>query len=98
MFESPRGRDGSGGEASSTFSVPRRPGGYAKGWGVNEAGTWWHEGSLPGSTAIVVRTSSGFCWAAVANTRDRRLSDSSMLSSMFKLLREMVGVVQAWRA
>lgn len=98
MFESPRGRDGSGGEASSTFSVPRRPGGYetpvarvrdggpaeataAKGWGVNEAGTWWHEGSLPGSTAIVVRT-----------------SDSSMLSSMFKLLREMVGVVQAWRA
>lgn len=71
---------------------------YAKGWAVNEAGTWWHEGSLPGSTAIMVRTSTGFCWAAVANTRDKRLSESSMLADMFKLLRAMVGEVPAWRA
>lgn len=71
---------------------------YAKGWAVNEAGTWWHEGSLPGSTAIMVRTSTGLCWAAVANTRDKRLSESVMLASMFKLLRAMVGEVPAWRA
>jgi CubicO group peptidase (beta-lactamase class C family) len=71
---------------------------YAKGWAVNEAGTWWHEGSLPGSMAIMVRTSTGLCWSAVANTRDKRVRESFMLESMFKLLRAMVGEVHAWRA
>jgi CubicO group peptidase (beta-lactamase class C family) len=71
---------------------------YAKGWAVNEAGTWWHEGSLPGSTAILVRTSTGFCWAAVANTRDKRVGESFMLGDTFKLLRAMVGEVHAWHA
>lgn len=70
---------------------------YAKGWGVNETGTWWHDGSLPGSTAIMMRTSTGFCWAAVANTRDKRVRESVMLASMFKLLRAMVGEVHSWR-
>jgi CubicO group peptidase (beta-lactamase class C family) len=71
---------------------------YAKGWAVNKAGTWWHAGSLPGSTAIVVRTSTGFCWAAVANTRDKPLAQSAMLDDTFRLLRAMVGKVHAWRA
>jgi CubicO group peptidase (beta-lactamase class C family) len=71
---------------------------YAKGWAVNAAGTWWHEGSLPGSTAIMVRTITGFCWAAVANTRDKRIAESVMLENTFKLLRAMVGEVHAWRA
>jgi len=43
--------------------------GYAKGWAVNTAGNWWHVGSLPGTSTIAVRTHSGFCWAAFANTR-----------------------------
>lgn len=71
---------------------------YAKGWAVNEAGTWWHDGGLPGSAAIMVRTSSGFCWAAAANTSDKRTGESLVLPSMFKLLRAMVGEVPAWRA
>lgn len=71
---------------------------YAKGWAVNKAGTWWHGGSLPGSTAIMVRTSTGFCWAAAANTRDKRSAESAMLDDMFRLLRAMVGQVHAWRA
>jgi CubicO group peptidase (beta-lactamase class C family) len=82
---------------SMTTASPKKAT-YAKGWAVNEAGTWWHEGSLPGSTAIMVRTHTGFCWAAVANTRDKRTGESSMLQDTFKLLRAMVGEVHAWRA
>jgi CubicO group peptidase (beta-lactamase class C family) len=42
---------------------------YACGWLVNEAGNWWHNGSLPGLSSLLVRTSKGHCWAACANTR-----------------------------
>ena len=28
---------------------------------------WWHIGSLDGTSTILVRTSDGFCWAALAN-------------------------------
>jgi CubicO group peptidase (beta-lactamase class C family) len=47
---------------------------YARGWmvGNDGAGNWWHEGSLPGSTTLMVRTASGLCWAALANTRTDR--------------------------
>jgi len=38
---------------------------YARGWKVNTT----TGGSLPGSTTILVRTSSHFCWAALTNTR-----------------------------
>jgi hypothetical protein len=43
--------------------------GYAKGFAVNRANNWWHNGSLPGTSTIAVRTRSGFCWAAFINTR-----------------------------
>jgi len=43
--------------------------GYAKGWAVNAAHNWWHNGSLPGTMTIMVRTSDGYCWAALTNTR-----------------------------
>ncbi len=42
---------------------------YANGWQVNTAGNWWHLGSLPGTASILVRSSNGFCWAILANTR-----------------------------
>jgi len=42
---------------------------YACGWLVNKAGNWWHNGSLPGLSSLLVRTSKGHCWAACANTR-----------------------------
>ncbi len=43
---------------------------YAKGWSVNTFNHWWHNGSLPGTSSIWVRTSSGYLWAAILNTRD----------------------------
>ena len=45
--------------------------GYALGWGVNKHNNWWHMGSLPGETAVAVRTGDGYCWAALINTRNR---------------------------
>jgi N-acyl-D-amino-acid deacylase len=45
---------------------------YGMGWLVRPNGddaNWWHTGSLPGTYSIVVRTSNGFAWAALFNTR-----------------------------
>jgi CubicO group peptidase (beta-lactamase class C family) len=69
--------------------------GYAKGWAVNKADNWWHNGSLPGTSTIVVRTHSGFCWAAFINTRRR---NSALDGDLDKLIWTMVGQVKAWHA
>jgi CubicO group peptidase (beta-lactamase class C family) len=44
---------------------------YARGWMVanDEAGTWFHSGSLPGSTSLMVRNPDSSCAAALCNTR-----------------------------
>lgn len=66
---------------------------YASGWAVNSAPNWWHVGSLPGTTAIVVRTASGLCWAALANARSPG-SDGAIDRMMWALAR----AVPAWQA
>ena len=43
--------------------------GYAKGWAVNTIPNYWHNGSLPGEQALMVRTNDGFCWSVLVNTR-----------------------------
>lgn len=67
--------------------------GYAKGWAVNRASNWWHTGSLPGATSIVVRTFSGFCWAALANTRE---ASGETGGAMDRMMWELVR--QKWKA
>ena len=47
--------------------------GYACGWNVNQYGNYWHSGSLPGLTSLLVRTRGGYCWAACVNTRGEGL-------------------------
>lgn len=47
---------------------------YAKGWSVNNAGHWWHNGSLPGSGTLMVRASNGFSWVILTNTRTQNLN------------------------
>jgi N-acyl-D-amino-acid deacylase len=45
---------------------------YALGWQVRPmgaSGNWWHTGSLPGTTSILVRSYNGMAWAALFNTR-----------------------------
>ncbi len=41
---------------------------YARGWAVNNVGTWWHTGTLVGTKSILVRTANQHEWAAACNT------------------------------
>jgi CubicO group peptidase (beta-lactamase class C family) len=69
--------------------------GYAKGWAVNRVPNWWHTGSLPGTTSIMVRTASGFCWAALANTREAAGDTGGAMDSM---MWDLVRQVKSWKA
>jgi CubicO group peptidase (beta-lactamase class C family) len=69
--------------------------GYAKGWAVNRVPNWWHGGSLPGTTSIMVRTASGFCWAALANSRE---ASGDTGGAMDRMMWELVHQVKIWKA
>jgi CubicO group peptidase (beta-lactamase class C family) len=74
------------------------PARYARGWMVsdNGAGNWWHNGSLPGSTTIMVRTATGMCWAALTNTRTEPSNEID--TALDQMMWSMVRVVPAWSA
>jgi CubicO group peptidase (beta-lactamase class C family) len=65
---------------------------YARGWMVG-SGNWWHNGSLPGSTTIMVRTATGMCWAALANTRTEPHDeiDNALDGTMWAMARSVPG-------
>ncbi len=45
---------------------------YALGWQVRPTGedaNWWHTGSLPGTSTILVRTANNLSWVALFNSR-----------------------------
>ena len=64
---------------------------YAKGWIVNARG-WWHNGSLPGTSAVMVSTRTGLCWAALANTRRR---DPNSVGGLNRVAGQMVQAVRS---
>jgi hypothetical protein len=68
--------------------------GYAKGWAVNRAKNWWHTGSLPGTGSILVRTSGGFCWAILVNTR----TGDPFFGDLDSLMWTVTGRVRDWPA
>jgi len=74
------------------------PAKYARGWMVRDdgAGNWWHNGSLPGSTTIMVRTSTGLCWAALTNTRTE--PSNVIDAALDQMMWDMVRCVPAWGA
>lgn len=67
--------------------------GYAKGWCVNKSNNWWHMGSLPGTTTVMVRAHHQFCWAALINTRK---PGSSIDADLDKLTWEMIDRIKTW--
>ncbi|MBV9833178.1 MAG: beta-lactamase family protein [Alphaproteobacteria bacterium] len=69
---------------------------YAMGWAVNKANNWWHTGSLPGSTTLMVRTARGLCWAALANGRGKGAADFS--EALDRMMWDVVRKVPAWKA
>ena len=66
---------------------------YACGWIVNEVPNWWHNGSLPGTSSIMVRTAGDLCWAALANIRTEGIGPA-LDQTMWKIAK----AVPEWRA
>jgi CubicO group peptidase (beta-lactamase class C family) len=79
-------------------AYPPGPARYARGWMVrdNGAGNWWHNGSLPGSTTIMVRTATGMCWAALTNTRTEPSNEID--AALDQMMWDIVRTVPAWGA
>jgi CubicO group peptidase (beta-lactamase class C family) len=84
-----------------TTPAPAEPAGdarYARGWMVRNdgAGNWWHNGSLPGTTSIMVSTPTGFCWAGLCNTRTQPSNEID--TALDQLMWNMVHTVPNWNA
>jgi CubicO group peptidase (beta-lactamase class C family) len=79
-------------------AYPQGPARYARGWMVdaNGGGNWWHNGSLPGTTTIMVRTAAGMCWAALTNTRTQPSNEID--TAIGEMMWKMVRTVPAWGA
>ena len=79
-------------------AYPPGPARYARGWMVrdNGAGNWWHNGSLPGSTTIMLRTSTGMCWAALTNTRTQPAD--TINTALDQMVWDMVHQVRSWNS
>jgi CubicO group peptidase (beta-lactamase class C family) len=86
---------------SSSIAAMTRPSSnnpsYASGWAVNNAPNWWHTGSLPGSSSLLVRTASGICWAACANARSKPGGKDS-LTLLDDMMWKMARSVPSWLA
>ncbi len=67
---------------------------YALGWDVNSVPNWWHIGSLPGTSSILVRTSRGLYWAVVFNTRPKNWRNFNL--EMDNMMWEAVNGVSIW--
>jgi len=78
-------------DSIDAMTAPGVGGGYARGWNVNKVPNWWHAGSLPGTTTIMVHTARGFCWAGLLNGRSEGLG-----LALDKLMWQMGGVVKDW--
>lgn len=63
---------------------------YARGWNVNKVPNWWHNGSLPGTSTIMVHTAKGLCWAGLLNGRKEGLG-----LALDKLMWQMGGALKA---
>lgn len=71
---------------------------YGMGWLVRPTGgdaNWWHDGSLPGTTALVVRAHDGTAWAALFNRRASGPS-GSFAGALDAMLWNAHAAVTAW--
>ncbi|MBL1108810.1 serine hydrolase [Streptomyces sp. 5-8] len=73
------------------------PSGYAKGWATNAAGNHWHDGDLPGTASILVRTSGHQGWAVVVNSRDDTRLDT-MRKDLDDVMWSVVQHITDWPA
>ena len=71
---------------------------YAMGWLRRpEQDNWWHDGSLPGTTTLLVRAGNGLEWAALFNARNMK-PNSLFAAELDPALWQAVGQVTSWPA
>lgn len=71
---------------------------YGFGWLVRPVdgdANWWHGGSLPGTTALLVRANNGLAWAALFNGRAGS-SSGSFAADLDEAMWTAVGAAQGW--
>lgn len=69
---------------------------YGAGWLVRPAqGNWWHDGSLPGTSALIVRTGTGLAWAVLFNARSM-VPGSTFEQEVDPAVWQAVGQVTTW--
>ena len=81
------------GSIATMTTPPACHAGYACGWAVNDARNRWHNGSLPGTSSIAVRTASGMSWAAFTNVRREGID-----LALDQMMWQMAKAVPAWKA
>ncbi len=72
---------------------------YALGWQIRPTGgdaNWWHTGSLPGTSTIIVRTANAMAWVALFNTRPA--NDGAFFSELDSELWRAVNGITDWPA
>jgi CubicO group peptidase (beta-lactamase class C family) len=77
--------------------LAKTPAYYGLGWNVRPVGkgaNWWHNGSLPGTMTLLVRTHNGLCWAALFNLRPQ--DQRAFLGELDRVIWEGVGRVAKW--
>jgi N-acyl-D-amino-acid deacylase len=71
---------------------------YAAGWLVRpQQGNWWHDGSLPGTSALIVRTGTGLAWAVLFNARSM-VAGSTFEQEVDPAVWQAVAQVATWPA
>lgn len=70
-----------------------RPQGAEPGW---RRANWWHTGSLPGTSALLVRTGRGMSWAALFNSRPAGDAYKAFTAELDALLWKAAGTVSDW--
>jgi CubicO group peptidase (beta-lactamase class C family) len=69
---------------------------FAKGWQVNTAtNNWWKPGGMPGTTAYLLRTSTGLCWAILANSW-QRFPNKDIVDAIEAMITGISGAVTVW--
>jgi CubicO group peptidase (beta-lactamase class C family) len=72
---------------------------YGMGWQVRPAGgdaNWWHNGSLDGTSTIMVRANNGLTWVALFNSRPKNADRFG--SELDGALWRAAGAVERWPA
>ncbi|MDF7813854.1 serine hydrolase [Hymenobacter sp. YC55] len=67
--------------------------GYGLGWWVNAENSWCHTGSLPGSSALLERTSTGYTWVILLNSR---ANNAAYFPELGALIRDKIKHITSW--